>query len=602
MDALAAPTLRLAVLPSPDASANAADEAYFSRGFVVDLITDLSRFPNLGLISSHSSFSARLRDLDDRAIAEELESDLLLKTNVRKRRDEIRINAQLVEPKTGSVLWAERYDTPAEEVFALQDNLVEKVTSALSKQIDAATLQAARRKPMTGLEAYDCWLRGLEKLREGNLESDESARDLFERALEIDPHYARAYVGLSLSHFNEWSCQHWELSEVSECRAFQYAYRAFQLDRNDSVAHLVLGRVYLFRREFEKAKEHMDRAFELNPNDADHLVQIASCYAFLGEQDAAGELFERALSLNPYCDPWYFAYGGFIQIMQRNYDEGIAIGLKAPLTLVWIDLPAFIAIAHAYRGDSDEAAVYTKIFLQAFEEKITRGRPPEPGEAHEWLVEVNPFRRPEDTEFFVEGLRRAGFDAKPESPSTQVTELAAASDKPVFRVENELRVIVFEGMRTQLPEVKGFNDLERLLAGGDNEIHCSELMGIVSEDGEAGEVMDARARGECAAQIRELQAELDEAETANDAARVESVHEELDPLMDHLAKSVGIGGRSRKLAAPAERARSAVTWRIRSAIRKIEAAHPELGRHLTISVRTGTFCSYAPEKPVYWAL
>ncbi len=604
MDSLATPLLRLAVVPSPDSAQEVGAESYFSRGFVEDLITDLSRFPQFGIISPRSSFSADYQDMSDREIAVDLHSDFLLKTSVRKRGRQIRINAQLVNPATGGVLWAERYDAPEEEVFALQDSLVEKVVAALSLQIDAVTLDAARRKPMTELESYDCWLRGLEKLREGSIATDEEAREYFERAIEIDPHCARAYVGLSLSHFNEWSCQNWDLSEASECRAFQYASHATQLDRSDAVAHLVLGRVHLFRREFEKAGKHINLAFQLNPNDADQLVQIASCKTFLGEHDAAAQIFDRALALNPHCDPWYYAYGGFITIMRRDFERGIEMALKAPLTSVWIDLSAYLAIAHAYSGNPGEAAVYRKVFEDAYQEKIAPGRPPESGESFQWLIDVSPFAASADHEFYRNGLILAGFaEASPppeltDSPEPQVT---GPNERPVFKRSNELRTIVFDGRRAQLPEVKGFRDLEQLLAA-DREVHCTELMGSISEDGEAGEIMDARARAEYAIRIRELQAELDEAEENHDPARAERVHEELDPLMDHLTKALGLGGRSRKLAAPAERARSAVTWRIRSAIRKIEAAHPSLGRHFENAVRTGTFCSYSPEKPVVWEL
>ena len=269
---------------------------------------------------------------------------------------------------------------------------------------------------------------------------------------------------------------------------------------------------------------------------------------------------------------------------------------------VWIDLAGFVALAHAHRGDLDEAAVYAKIFLEAFREKITNGRQPEPGEAHAWLRRVNPFKRQEDTEFYVEGLRNAGIRDEPSAVAPPAPTPEAANTSPVFRVQGELRVAVFEGARIELPEVKGYRDIELLLHSAGEEVHCSELMGAVAEKGARDDVIDARARSEYATRIRELQADLQEAESANDLARAEKIHEELDPLIDHLAKSVGLGGRSRKVVTPVERARSAVTWRIRSAIRKLEAAHPTLGRHFTHSIRTGTFCSYAPEKPVDWAI
>ncbi|MDF1812373.1 MAG: hypothetical protein P1V20_09165 [Verrucomicrobiales bacterium] len=604
MKPLVTPILRLAILLSPDSVEEFGDDSYFSRGFVDDLVTELSRFACLGVISPHSFFSSRFQSMSDPEVAADLMADLLFKIGVRKRQEKVRINAQLVDPGSRGVLWAERYDSPEEEVFAVLDSLVEKIVAALSVQIDAATLSAARRKPITELEAYDCWLRGLEKLQQGSLQTDEEAREFFERALEVDPHCARAYVGLSLSHFNEWSCQNWDICEISECRSFQYAIRALQLDYRDHVAHLVAGRIYLYRSEMEKAEKHIDLAFELNPNDADHLVQIATCKGFLGDLDTASKIFDRALALNPYCEPSYYAYGGWIQIMRKDFEEGITMALKAPLTSVWIDLPGYIALAYGYSGNAEEAGVYTRIFLEAFQEKILQGRTPESGEALEWLVNVNPFRRAEDSEFFRKGLVLAGFSESTASESDEIhpieNTVQRATSGRVFRALNDLRYIAFEGKEVQLPEVKGFGDIERLLESGSEEIHCTELMGTIAESGESSEVLDSRARGECAARIRELQAELHEAEEFNDFTRAEKVAEELDPLIDFLAKSVGIGGRSRRLAAPSERARSAVTWRIRSAIGKIEAVHPPLARHLTHSIRTGTFCTYAPEKPLKW--
>ena len=604
MEPLVTPILRLAILLSPESVEELGDDSYFSRGFVEDLVTELSRFACLELISPHSSFSSRIQSISDHDVAHELKADFLFKIGVRTRQAMVRINAQLVDPNSRSVLWAEHYDSPETEVFALLDSLVEKIVAALHLQIDSATLSAARRKPVTELEAYDCWLRGLEKLQEGSIQTDEEAREFFERALEVDPHCARAYVGLSLSHFNEWSCQNWDICEISECRSFQYAIRALQLDYRDHVAHLVAGRVYLYRSEMEKAEKHIDLAFELNPNDADHLVQIATCKGFLGDLEKASEIFNRALTLNPYCEPSYYAYGGWIQIMRKDFEEGIKMALKAPLTSVWIDLPGYIALAYAYRGNAAEAGVYTRIFLKAFQEKILEGRTPKSGEALEWLVAVNPFRRSEDSEFFRKGLIMAGFSEATVSKSDENLPIENAVQRStsgyVFRALNELRYMTFEGKEVQLPEVKGFRDIERLLESGSEEIHCTELMGKIAESGEPSEVLDSRARSECAIRIRELQAELQEAEDFNDITRAAKVAEELDPLIDYLAKAVGIGGRSRRLAAPSERARSAVTWRIRSAIGKIEAAHPSLARHLTNSIRTGTFCTYAPEKPLKW--
>ncbi|MET0206798.1 MAG: ATPase, partial [Thermoleophilaceae bacterium] len=118
----------------------------------------------------------------------------------------------------------------------------------------------------------------------------------------------------------------------------------------------------------------------------------------------------------------------------------------------------------------------------------------------------------------------------------------------------------------------------------------------------AGELLDERARTEFRRRIEDLREDLELAEAANDPLRVERARAELDAVTAALASAFGLGGRARKAGDPAERARSAVTWRIRSALSKVEAAHPALGAHLRNSVSTGTFCSYRPERPVDWLL
>ena len=120
------------------------------------------------------------------------------------------------------------------------------------------------------------------------------------------------------------------------------------------------------------------------------------------------------------------------------------------------------------------------------------------------------------------------------------------------------------------------------------------------ETNEADTVLDQRARSAYQRRIRELQLEIDEAESIHDLGRTEKARSELEAIIDQLSSAMGLHRRSRRLHDPAERARSAVTWRIRSAIKKIQAAHPRLGQHMLNTIRTGTFCVYAPESDVEW--
>jgi predicted ATPase len=162
--------------------------------------------------------------------------------------------------------------------------------------------------------------------------------------------------------------------------------------------------------------------------------------------------------------------------------------------------------------------------------------------------------------------------------------------------------ITFDGLTVHLAATRGMDDLALLLVRPGHEIHCLELAGAGSVDRDAGEVIDVRARREYEMRIRELQGDIDEADADHDIARAERARAELDAIVDHLTKALGLAGRSRRQGGTTERARSAVTHRIRSAIRRVSTAHPPLGRHLTAAVSTGTYCRYQPDPPVTWTV
>lgn len=170
----------------------------------------------------------------------------------------------------------------------------------------------------------------------------------------------------------------------------------------------------------------------------------------------------------------------------------------------------------------------------------------------------------------------------------------------VFERDGALWALTFEGQTARVADARGLPDLARLLARPGLEVHCLDLADRPAPAAAPAAVLDDRARREIEARARDLRAEIEEAEARRDTGRAERAREELEALVDALSGAFGLRGRARGLGSDVERARSAVTWRIRSAIRKIAAAHPRLGRHLENAVRTGTFCAYLPETPVRW--
>jgi predicted ATPase len=160
--------------------------------------------------------------------------------------------------------------------------------------------------------------------------------------------------------------------------------------------------------------------------------------------------------------------------------------------------------------------------------------------------------------------------------------------------------ISYRGSDVSLRASKGMVDLSRLLARPGREVHSLELAGAGVDEAASDEVIDATARTAYEDRIRELQGDIDEADRDNDIGRLERLQDELDALVEQLAAGLGLGGRHRRTSGTAERARSAVTQRIRATIRRIEEVHPALGKHLRASVRTGVFCSYEPEDDIVW--
>ncbi|MGB8466455.1 MAG: hypothetical protein WCE49_16025 [Terrimicrobiaceae bacterium] len=589
----------IAILPFENLSGTA-DDARLARGFVQDLITEVARFPALGVIAAESVFAAESVGLDDAGLGQRLKVAYLLKGSVRRSARALRIAVQLVEAATGRHLWAERYDMPAADLFAVLDEIAAKIANALALRIDQTVLNASRRRKVPQLAVYECWLRGMECLQRGTVESDEEARVYFEQALAADSQYARAQAGLSLSHFNEWSCQAWECWEAKEKAAYECARTAEALDPDDAVVQVILAKIEQYRRRHSAAEAHYRRALQLAPNDAFVAIQLAMGFALLGEAALAAELGGRALALNPLGPSWWFYYAALPYFVLRDYARAIEFGSQTPTIVT--DQPAYLAAAHAYLGQDERAEIYAREFRQVFAERIAPGRAAESDELLRWLVHVNPFRREEDLRHFTEGLRLAGLDERDGAapPAAAAPATVAWPLGNTFRKEGALWMVCFEHEVAHTPELRGFQDIAQLLARPGDELHCLALRGQPACAGRGVEVLDEQARRAYRDRLREIEAELAEAARANDPGRAEPLEEEKERLLDEMRKATGLGGRNRKMGDGSERARSAVAWRIRHAIKKLEGVHPALARHLGVSIKTGVFCSYEPEKETHW--
>lgn len=187
------------------------------------------------------------------------------------------------------------------------------------------------------------------------------------------------------------------------------------------------------------------------------------------------------------------------------------------------------------------------------------------------------------------------------TPRPHAVEPDRGGDEPgVFRRVGEFWEVAFAGRTVNMRQSKGMDDIAMLLARPGTEVHCVDLAGVAVEQSSTGDVIDATARRRYEDRIRELQADIDEAEANNDHVRSERAQSEFDAIVDQLTSAVGLAGKARRGSSSVERARMAVTQRVRTTIKRIAKELPELSRHLDASIRTGTYCSYRPQRETSW--
>lgn len=397
----------LAILPLEPGSSDE-QTRLLASGLTEDLTTELSRFRELAVLARGSVLALAGHDHRPEALAGHAGARLVLSGSVRAFSGQVRITAALTDATTGLELWRERWSASLIDPSAVFDRLTKSVVGALALRIDETRLKNARQRPRERLEVYECWLRGLECLRRGTPESDDEARGYFEQALALAPNFARGFAGISLSHFNDWSCQAWDRWEERERLSFENARRAVELDDTDHVTHTILARIYVYRREFEVGQRHLEQALSLNSNDAHMLIHAAIAFSQLGQPTRAMALADEALGLNPQAPDWYYPCAAWTCLAAQRPTEALNLGLKAPDCLV--DSRAILAAAAAHLGDRAAARDHARRFVAHFEQKIAHHRHPEPGEPVRWLLRINPFKRSIDTDYLLEGLAGSGLE------------------------------------------------------------------------------------------------------------------------------------------------------------------------------------------------
>jgi TolB-like protein/predicted Zn-dependent protease len=314
--------LSLVVLPLDNMSGDPQQD-YFSDGITEVLTSDLSRISSLFVIARNTAFTYKGKAINVQDVGKELGVRYVLEGSVQKAGEQVRIVAQLVDTTTGGHIWSQRYDRPLKDIFALQDDIVQKIVTTLKLQLTLREQGWIVRKTTNNLEAYDYYLRGMEYRSRFTKEANAQARQMFEHAIALDPAYAEAYAELGWTHYLEWNWQ-WSQDPQALERALALEQQALALDDSLSRAHGIMGTVYARKQQYDQAIAEGERAIALDPNDAEGYALQAIVLNYVGRPAEALRAIERAMRLNPHYPAPYLAVLGVAYGGTGRHEEAIA--------------------------------------------------------------------------------------------------------------------------------------------------------------------------------------------------------------------------------------------------------------------------------------
>jgi len=359
----------IAVLPFDNMSDDPNQE-YFSDGIAEDIITDLSQLKDLAVIARNSSFSYKGTSTKVQDIGTDLGAKYLLEGSVRKAGNQIRITVQLVDTGNGHHLWAERFDRELTDVFAVQDEITEKIVSALSIQLSGDEQQQLAHNATNSFEAYDLFLQG-QGFRSFSKEDLAQAAATFEKVINLDPSFARAYGALAVVLNRQVIVGYSDSPEKLKNRALELAQKAVSIYPHSPQVQWALGYVYMYRQQFGKAVEALEHAVSLSPSYADGYALLALIKNNLGQADDAIRLLEKGMELNPHYS-WDYLYNlGRAHYALGHYKQAIEYLQQALERNETPSHPRLFLIASFMRLDQQDDAEWEVMQLDISHPEIT---------------------------------------------------------------------------------------------------------------------------------------------------------------------------------------------------------------------------------------
>ncbi|MBA3609417.1 MAG: tetratricopeptide repeat protein [Chthoniobacterales bacterium] len=285
----------IAVLPFTNMSGDPEQE-YFSDGITEDIITDLSKISGLFVAARHTAFTYKGKPVKVHQVGQELGVRYVLEGSVRKAGSRVRVTGQLINCSDGGHIWAERFDRDLTDIFAIQDEITHAIVDQLRVKLLPQEKKSIAQAPTDNLEAYDYYLKGRQLLYGASKSSQQAARKMFARAVELDPSYARAYAGIA-------DCDTFlymrTTESVSPADILATSEKALALDNNLAEAHASRGAALSVVKRYEEAAAEFETAIRLDPNSFEAHYFYARACVFEGKIKQATALFERAAAIKP---------------------------------------------------------------------------------------------------------------------------------------------------------------------------------------------------------------------------------------------------------------------------------------------------------------
>jgi TolB-like protein/cytochrome c-type biogenesis protein CcmH/NrfG len=397
----------IAVLPFVNVGGDQKQE-YFSDGITDDLITDLSKVSGLFVIARNSVFTYKGKAVKVQQVAQELGVRYVLEGSVRRAGEQVRINAQLVDATTGHHLWAERYDGDMSNVFGLQDKITGEIVAALAVKLTSGEKEQVERKYTHNTAAYDVFLQGRAHYFRRTPQDWAKAVSYFEKAVELDPSYGRAYAALALTY---WESSHnlWTFNlgvSWKEARDRAERYLKLAMGNVSPLARQVASKMLIDWHRHENAIAEAQRAIALDPNDADSYLAVAYALIYAGRPKEAVDFVQRAMRLDPHYPAYHLYVLGLAHFVMEEFDAAVPLFERALKLNPENYVPLIpLAAAHAHLGHKQKAAATVEELQKALPSIFTLS-----------LLSRHPllsYKDPADRDRLLEGLRQAGV---PETP------------------------------------------------------------------------------------------------------------------------------------------------------------------------------------------